>query len=255
MSLIDLVSDAYERKARLYPALMLIAPVVATGVALVSTKFTGLQSVVSGIVGCGGAFLLTQLARDAGKNREPALYKRWGGMPSIAIFRHAHSRLDSITKGRYHKQLTTLVKGTKAPTSEQEAIDPAAADQVYAAWSHFLRVRARENAKKFPRVFDENVNYGYRRNVFGLRPVGIGVTLICCLVAGVRLFAVHKATGEIAGELAWALGFSALLFFLWAFRFTASWVRVPADEYAARLAETVEAIPKAPAKQEEGGAR
>ncbi len=240
MSLLNLISERYDREARLYPALLLITPVVITGVALFAAKLTALQSLGAILVGFGGAFLLTQLARDAGKSGEPSLYKRWGGMPSIAIFRHRNSRLDPITKARYHKQLSTLVKGAKAPTAAEEEADPSAADAIYAAWSHFLRANIRDNPKKAPLLLKENINYGYRRNVWGLRTVGIVLSSACAVAAGGRLWFIYKGTNQASEELVGALIVSLLFLGLWVFRFSADWVRVPADAYAERLVEALE---------------
>jgi hypothetical protein len=241
MNLPNIINDGYERKARLYPALLLIAPAVVTGVALFSANLSGLQTLGAVLVGFGGAFLLTQLARDAGKSREPFLYQLWGGMPSVLVFRHRHKGFDSITKNRYHKKLTTLVKGAKAPTRDEEQANPTAADEVYSAWSHYLRSNTRDT-KKYPLLFQENVSYGYRRNVWGLRPYGIAVSLICALVAGGRLWFIFKATAQIEQELAGALAVSLLFLALWLFLFTPDWVRVPGNAYAERLAESLETI-------------
>jgi hypothetical protein len=241
VNLTNLITDGYERKARLYPVVLLIAPVVVAGVVMLSAKLSRLQSLIAAIVGCGGAFLLTQLARDSGKNREKALFTKWGGLPSVAILRHRDTRLDSITKARYHKKLSALVKEAKPPTSEQEQADPAAADAVYSAWSNFLRVNTRDT-KKFALLFQENINYGYRRNVWGLKPIGI---VVCCLSAaacGARLWQIRQTTGKLDEGLAAAGMFALVLLLLWLFRFTPRWVRVPADAYAQRLAESVEIL-------------
>jgi hypothetical protein len=241
MSLTNIITDGYERKARLYPALLLIAPVVGTGVALLAAKLTGLQSLAAGVVGCGGAFLLTQLARDAGKKHEASLFAKWGGLPSITIFRHRDPRLDTITKTRYHKKLAGLVKEAKVPTPEQEQADPAAADAVYAAWSNYLRVNSRDT-KKFALLFQENVAYGYRRNVWGLRALGITASLLSVCACGIRLFLLHSSTGKIDEALGGAAAFAAIVLLLWLFRFNGDWVRVPADAYAERLAECAEIL-------------
>jgi hypothetical protein len=241
MTPINIITDGYERKARLYPALWLISPVIVTGVALLTAKFNMLQSLAGGVVGCGGAFLLTQLARDAGKKHEASLFAKWGGLPSVTIFRHRDSRLDSITKARYHKKLAALVKEVKAPTPEQEHADPAAADAVYTAWSNYLRVNTRDT-KKFALLFQENVAYGCRRNLWGLRALGITVSILSLGVCGVRLYLVHSKNGEIDEVVAGAAAFAALMLLLWLFRFTGDWVRVPADAYAERLAESVETL-------------
>jgi hypothetical protein len=236
-----IISDGYERKARLYPALLLIAPLVAAGVAIAAAKLSTLESFGAAIVGCGGAFLLTQLAPDAGKNREKALFEKWGGLPSLTILRHRDGRLDSITKARYHKRLSGFVREAKAPTTEEEQSDPEAADIVYCAWSSFLRVSTRDT-KKFALLFQENVNYGYRRNVWGLRPLGIVISLASLIVCVARIYLIRQATGRMDEGLFAAGAFSGLLLLLWLVRFSPRWVRVPADAYAARLVECSETL-------------
>jgi hypothetical protein len=241
MNPINLISDGYERKARLYPALLLVAPVVIALVGVASAKLSTLESLGTVAVGCGGAFLLTQLARDAGKKREKALFEAWGGMPSVAILRHRDGRIDAITKGRYHKQLATLVKGAIAPSAEEEAADSAVADQVYSAWSSFLRVHTRDT-KRYPLVFQENVSYGYRRNIYGLRPFGILLSGLSLAAGTLWLYHVHFTTEAITPESVGALACVLVIFLLWTLRFVADWVRIPADAYAERLAETVDSM-------------
>ncbi len=216
MNPLSLITDSYERKARLYPALLLVIPVVVTVVGMVSAKLSSLESIGAAIVGCGGAFLLAQLARDAGKKGERALFAKWGGLPSVAIFRHSDPRLDSITKARYHKKLSALVSGVKAPSSEEERADPAAADQVYTAWSTYLRVNTRDT-KKYFLLFQENVNYGYRRNVWGLRPIGIIATTLCCTIATAWSYHLYRHAGKIGGETIATLAFVLFSLLLWIF--------------------------------------
>jgi hypothetical protein len=251
VNLTNFVSDGYERKARLYPALLLIAPVVAAGVAMLSARLSVLQSLAAAIVGCGGAFLLTQLARDSGKNREKALSAKWGGLPSITIFRHRDPRLDSITKARYHNKLSALVKEVKPPTIEQEQSNPGAADAVYSAWSNFLRVNTRDS-KKFALLFQENINYGYRRNVWGLKRLGIVACVLSAAACGARLWQVRQTTGRLDEALGAAGIFAVVLLLLWLFRFTPRWVRVPADAYAHRLAESAEILSGHPPAERAG---
>ncbi len=241
MNPMDVVMDSYDRKARLYPALLLVAPAVTTGAAVLGTTISVLQALGAAVVAGGGAFLMSQLARDAGKEREAALLDRWGGLPSVAILRHRDRRLDPVTKARYHAQLAILVEGTKAPTVADEEADADAADRVYTAWSNYVRVSTRDR-KRYSLIFNENVNYGFRRNVWGLRPVGILTCAVCCLVAGARLYQLYKTTGVVNERIAGALVLALVFLALWMFRFSAEWVRVPAYAYAERLAESVETL-------------
>ena len=72
MNLETLLMDEYERKARLYPALLLIAPIVGTVFVLLSIEMAIGATI---LVSSGGAYLLTQLARDKGKEKESKLSK------------------------------------------------------------------------------------------------------------------------------------------------------------------------------------
>ena len=86
MNPINLITDGYERKARLYPALLLVAPVVATIVGVSLARLSTLESLATVIAGCGGAFLLAQLARDAGKKREKAFFEAGEGFHQLRSF-------------------------------------------------------------------------------------------------------------------------------------------------------------------------
>lgn len=137
--------------------------------------------------------------------------------------------------------MASLVKQAKSPTEEQERADPHTADEVYTAWSNYLRTHTR-NQKRFTLLFKENINYGYRRNVLGLRPVGIFLSIVACIVAALRVWILYHRTGEVDQAMLGAGAFSFVLLVLWIFRFSSSWVRVPADAYAYRLIESIDSL-------------
>jgi hypothetical protein len=249
--LFKLLTNVYERKARLYPALLLFMPVAIVAGCGIATDLSTVKAIVGIIAGFGGLLLLAQIARDPGKRQEPHLFEKWGGMPSVSIFRHRDGCLDKITKARYHRTLATLVPEANAPTPEEEFSDPEASDQIYRAWSSHIRTNTRD-IKKYNLLFEENINYGYRRNVFGLRPIGIPITALSSLGALLWLYFRFKVIGLVSPELVGAAIFTLLLLVLWMFYFTSDWVRLAAMAYAERLAECCEhlatmktSIPKA----------
>ena len=245
MELSSIITNTYERKTRLYPAFLLIAPIIAVGAALLPSMFTSLQSLVGSVLVSGGAFLLTQFARDNGKRKEKELFASWGGVPSITIFRHRDKKLNAVTKERYHKRLTRLVKEARAPSAEDEKSDPAGSDAIYSAWSIFLRSNTRD-PKTFKLLFQENINYGYRRNVWGLRPIGISISTVTVLVSAIQLYLSFRSISILDKLLLGAGCFGLLMLWSWVFLFTKNWVKVPADAYAERLAETIEELSKKP---------
>ncbi|MGI4831411.1 MAG: hypothetical protein ACRYFU_25005, partial [Janthinobacterium lividum] len=233
------IKDSYDRKARLYPALLVVLPLALTIGAAASLKLPAIESAGAALASCGGAFLLTQLARDAGKRKEDGLFKQWGGMPSVAILRHRDQRLDTITKGRYHKKLSTLVKGTKVPSATDEQHAPELIDSTYSAWCAYLRAHTRDT-KKHALLFQENVNYGYRRNVLGLRRVGLVTSALSLSVSSGLGYVAYRFEGQLKAEFV-AAGIVALLLLLfWSFIVSPLWVRTAADAYAERLIETIE---------------
>lgn len=237
----SLLSDEYDRRARLYPALLVFMPIVLLGGYGLGHGLGHTEAIAGLFASCGGLILLAQLARDAGERNEKGLFTKWGGMPSVAIFRHVDDRLDTITKERYHKQMQSLIKTTKAPTLSDERIDPVSADLTYLAWSTFLRIHTRDH-KRYPLIFEELINYGYRRNVWGLRRIGIGTCLICESVAIYLPASHYKVMKTVSPELLATSLVIAFLVVLWIFVFREDWVKRPADAYAERLAESIDTL-------------
>lgn len=186
MNLTELVTDPYNRRARLQPALLAILPVVAVGLIL----YPGLESKAAPLVGIiayfGGAAWLTQVGRQRGKRLEKRLFDHWGGMPSVALLRHRDRAINKTTKARYHAVLSAHVRGLRIPSPDDEAKDPAAADEAYASATDWLLSRTRDK-HTFRLVFEENMNYGYRRNLWALRPIAIAVdTVLIATVIGLH---------------------------------------------------------------------
>jgi hypothetical protein len=189
----------------------------------------------------GGTALLAQVARDGGKRKEAALFASWGGMPTVARLRHRDAA-NPMTLARWHAKLKKAMGNVKMPTAQQEAADPENADIVYDTCSTFLRGHTRSE-KKFPLLFAENCNYGFRRNLWGMKPVGTAVVLTS-LVIMIGLLIVDPSARRSAQFTAIALGggIDILLLAGWLFVFKPNWVRVPAEAYAQRLLEACETL-------------
>jgi hypothetical protein len=139
------------------------------------------------------------------------------------------------------------------PTAQQEEADPAAADLVYESVGDQLREKTRDKGK-FPLVFKELVSYGFRRNLWGMKPSGV---VLACTCVGLQLGLIGKAlfAHSLPSYLsASATAFNAVLLCAWIFIVTPRWVRIPADAYAERiLAACLELVPtpvkKAPSRK------
>ena len=174
--------DKYTRQARLKPSLFVILPVfamVAVWLPKVWTLLGGLAAIISA---CGLSILLAEVARFQGRKVEREMIAANGEKFTTIFLRHRDSTISTATKKTYHDFLMKSSKG-KLPSVESEQTDPVAADDCYRGAVEWL-LEATRSEKRFPLVRAENISYGFRRNLLGLkRPAVLLIAL--CVVANV----------------------------------------------------------------------
>lgn len=237
MTSIDLSNlfDRYTLQARLYPALLVIFPVAPTLLVWFPAFQDLLGLLVSVCVSFGVIFLLGQLGRDRGKAIEKWLYTQWDGKPSIAMLRWRDDRLDRFTKQRCHDYLKGAVTTAHFPNAAVELADPGLADEAYQAATQWLLDHTRDKTT-FRLLFIENINYGFRRNMLGLRPFGIVVSLAVALLAtgaSVKGYLAIEEMPSMSQVIVSVVGWLAAA--CWIFWVRSDWVRVPAEQYARHL--------------------
>jgi hypothetical protein len=233
--------DKYTLQARLYPAFLVLLPVFITGVFYI-TDFEKYYHYFTALLSVGlFTYLLAQLGRDRGKIKELDLFTSWGGKPSIQVLRHSDKYLDKITKARYHKTLEDKIPGINIPTEEAEKEDPKEADQIYESCTKFMISKTRD-AIKFPLLLKENISYGFRRNLWGMKVLGISLVIICIIIHS--FYATTSFTNfhvKVSGNIA-LYGFFICELIFWIFIVTKKWIRIPAYAYAERLFEAINEI-------------
>jgi hypothetical protein len=235
--------DNYTLKARFYPVIILFLPIVITGI-FYSFEFKSLNQLLTSAAIVGAlTYLFSQLGRDQGKKKEPALWKTWGGSPSVQILRLRDQHLNKHTKQRYHQKLQSLFPVDEIPNIDMETNDSIGADEVYKAWSQYLISQTRDG-KKFSLLLKDNISYGFRRNLWGLKLHGIILT--SSLIIGNYLFEVIKNKSWNPFDFTNVFQYSsfvlvAILLF-WLFVVTKQWIKIVAFSYAERLLESVENI-------------
>ena len=171
-------TDPYERKARLYPALLAALPVIVF-VSIYTEWFTfDIKNALYITIVAAGLFWLSGKTRNLGKAVENRLVAKWGGMPSVTLLRHRDSVLDRYTTERYHKAAAGLAD-IPLPDHAEEEIDPTDADERYRAVTSALLSKTRD-VNEYPLLFKENINYGFWRNLRGVKPIGcaFSVTIV-----------------------------------------------------------------------------
>jgi hypothetical protein len=172
--------DAYSLRARLLPALLAAAPAVAALALLISWKLLDLSSGIATVAVLALLAAVADATRERGRAIEKALYPNRKGMPSIVLFRRNDGTIDAGSKDRFRAFLAKKV-GTTVPSVEEEAADQDAADAFYEQCGVWLRQNTRDT-KKFPLVFSENVTYGFRRNLLGVKWIALALNLLVVVV-------------------------------------------------------------------------
>jgi hypothetical protein len=233
--------DKYTIKARLYPSFLVLLPAFVVSIYYI-TDFEKYYHYFTAFIGVGlFTFLLSQLGRDKGKKKEPDLHKFFGGKPSTQILRHSNNYIDIVTKERYHKLLTNKIDGLQIPTKEQEATDINYADQVYESCVKFLISKTRDTAK-FNLLFKENISYGFRRNLWGMKLWAL-LLLLCCF--GLHIYYATEYFTVFNQYEPKDIGLFAFLLvttLFWIFVVTRNWIKMPSFAYAERLLETINDI-------------
>lgn len=240
--LVQLFKDPYDRTARLAPGLLVTLPLLVPLVCVYSPQHPALTAVFGLLGGCGALYLLASIARGRGMKLEETLVKEWGGMLTTIALRHRdNSSLDSITKRRYHDAIASML-GIPIPTAEEEAADPARADDIYVGATRRLRELTRGDKSL---LLKENIAYGFHRNMLAMKPVGVatcilGLTYGLIIAQVLQLAPLGFAPSSLADPgLAASLTLlnSIVLLAAWLFYFDKDMVRRAGFAYAERLLE------------------
>lgn len=235
------IFDSYGRKARLFPAFLAASPLFALAAAYTPFLEFGSEHIVWAIVAAAAMYFLADAARRRGKTVENALVKSWGGYPSKIMLRHSDSTVDPHTKARYHRRAEALIEGISMPSPQEEDADVQEADCRYESVVRFLLANTRDTAR-FGLLLKENITYGFRRNLYGLKPAALTILFTCW-----AYIAYETRDRLIIGQLPDQPEMILLIVFtisiiMWFLLVTGKSVRDAADEYARQLLTSFEVL-------------
>lgn len=231
------IPDAYERRARLLPALVLAFLPGFWFTLFIGGAFPALQQAIVGTIGLGALVLVAMpLVRVRGQAVQKSLFAAWGGAPTMRFLRFRDHSIDEVTKQRYHAFLKEHIAGFAPPVSlDDERRDPDIAEAHYASGVKWLLEYTRDG-DRFPRVAQENANYGQHRNLYSLRRLGLATSVLGILWALGWVWI--RTSGALRDADVPAVIFGAvsvLLLGFWWLWITEEFVRRAADAYATAL--------------------
>jgi hypothetical protein len=174
----------YSLKARFVPAVLAVSPfVVALAIPL---KLFGLTLATGTLGACLVSALIyaaSQAARAAGLSAEPKLWASWDGPPSTRFARWRDKRFAPETKELIHRCCKRRF-GIVLFTEKEESADPNGADGKIAQAFMQVRQALRTEAAEDSLVATHNAEYGFLRNLLGVRTWALILAVICFCAAG-----------------------------------------------------------------------
>lgn len=243
--------DRYDLLARLRPALLVSLPLILVAVGWFSETRTLMGGLFSLLSVCGVTYLLAQVARSRGRALESRAGPRLGRLHTATLLSHADGTIVPDTKARYHAFIRA--GGVQLPSLDEEAKDQAGAAQRYRSAVDWLLERTRSSAKT-SLLLEENIAYGFRRNLLGLKPIALGMLALALGANGYLTYDAYVAGRPLILGAVIGAGL-ALLLIAWLVLVNEAFVRDASDAYAKRLlamcdrlADPAPAPPKRPRK-------
>lgn len=249
-------TDPYTFRARIQPALASILPLGFVMFALLPDSPIFVTALF-GILGtAGGTALGSHWSREPGRKKQQDLWARWGGSPATRRLRHRQTPGDEPNDPKLREQVE-IWYGHSLPTQEEENADPEQAEKCYDQAVNDL-IQATYDTAKFPLVFAENINYGFRRNLWGMKAFGIPVATASLIISWALFIAtiwgrpwpdplwsiLANPDSTVTIRLIMAIANSGMAW-IWAFYVKPSWVKPMADAYAKQLLQSAQTLNRA----------
>lgn len=235
--------DMYVIVARIAPAILASLPMVALGAAAL-TFLADVERLWS-LAAVAVTTFAGLTSRKAGNRVQPELLAKWGGWPTTARLRWASANSPQEIARRHTAVIRVLGAGWQMPSREEEAECPTAADRVYEDAMQQIVGKVRHELPQ-SLVNAENRNYGFARNLLGLKTFGRWCAcsaLGLALVLGAIVARVDGAAS--ASWLVMPIVVSICGLVLWP-QVDADFVRPSADAYADHIIEVLDRLPPAP---------
>jgi len=191
------LSDRYERKARLLPGLLLAAGPALTAGALIQ-ELSAWYTAVGAVIGVEflAAIVLGHYARARGRATEESLWASWGGPPTTRWLRPNDTSCSDQQKSKWRAAIKRQT-GMTIPASVPKDGKDASIDQAIAEATRQLRyaLRSKSNAAILQ---SHNEDYGFARNLYGVRFLWVTLALLCVAGCGVAFALGMKPFAAIA---------------------------------------------------------
>lgn len=176
--------NKYELMARVFPSIILLCPLILSIIIWYPQLLSLESSFLFLFMFFVFTFLVAKVARHQGYKKERELLNKWGGFPTERFLSYSDDTIDEITKVRYRINLGNA-SSIYLPSEEEEV------DNGYEFYKSTYRSAIKwliEKTRKNDILLQDNINYGFCRNLLGLKNLGI---MICLLSLMINVFNIY----------------------------------------------------------------
>ena len=245
-----MIFDQYSFQARLMPVIISLSPILFAFFAWFPELYAHASSndiTLGSFVALGIMMILVNKCRENGIKAQQRLIKIWGGLPTTIYLRHRDTTIPQATKRRYFGNLKLAIREINIPDEDDESQNPIKSDEVYCSLVDWLIAYNRKSESEGktinPLILKENINYGFRRNLFGNRHWAVASSALAFITNIIVMYYLFVPNYEVIpniviGATVYAVFFSILFLSI----VNSDWVRSAADSYAFTLLSICEHI-------------
>ncbi|WP_329548502.1 hypothetical protein OG548_35435 [Streptomyces sp. NBC_01356] len=230
--------DEYERRARLVPGLLAIFPLAILLSVLSLRQLPTVSYVMGAVAVIGMPVVVADVVRQHGRKAERVLWDSWGGPPTTVWLRLREPSKNEVQRDLWRKAVAE-VSGLELLSLRAERANPSRADQTITTAVGQLRDRTRDT-ERFNLLFNENRNYGFARNLYGIRWIGRSVSLGGILFASAYMtwLSLIRHQDGVTAENLFSVTACSVFFIYWCVWPSAGRVREAANKYAQQLLQS-----------------
>ncbi|WP_075186528.1 cellulose-binding protein [Teredinibacter haidensis] len=199
--------EHYAIHARFMPVFVVLFPLVLTIFAWYPQAKTVLGGTMTLLISFGVMSFLSIYISNLGNDLQDKYFMRWGGAPSTLLLLPNNQELDRYTKQRYFIWLNRKCGGLDLPETLDDQVDSEGLYEKIRSVGNFMREYTRDR-KKYIQVYNDNVAYGFARNIVAIKIAGLVIASISLISNGLFLYVLTNNESEVVVNV---LGVIALI--------------------------------------------
>lgn len=197
--------EHYAIHARFKPVFVAIFPFVLTILAWCPQAKTILGGAMTLLISFGIMTFISIYISNLGNDLQDKYFEKWGGAPTTLLLLPNNGELDAYTKQRYFTWLNERCSNLNLPEEIDGMADSETLYEKIRSAVNFMREYTRDK-KTYPQVYNDNVSYGFARNIVSIKYAGLLVALVSvlanCLFIYFSYVSVESASSNAMGMVA-----------------------------------------------------